>query len=100
VNTRLQFLKAAAQSLAAGFAAGLVTNALWFAATGHTPSLLVGLLAADAVTAVYGAAQAIRFRRKWQQVLASYNLPALGEGIEIPHRPPADDEKSEGGETR
>lgn len=96
MNTRLQFLKAAVQSVAAGFAAGLVANALWLTFTGHTPSLLVSLLAADVVTALYGAGQAIRFHRKWQQVLASYNQPALGEGIEIPHRPPADE--PEGGE--
>ncbi|KUN02780.1 hypothetical protein AQI95_24890 [Streptomyces yokosukanensis] len=98
MNTRLQFLKAAVQSVAAGFAAGLVANALWLTSTGHTPSLLVSLLAADAVTALYGAAQAIRFRRKWQAVLFSYNQPALGEGIEIPHRPLVDEQHDGGDE--
>jgi hypothetical protein len=36
--------------------------------------------------------QAYRLNRDWQRVMASYNLPALGEGIDIPHRPPVEEE--------
>ncbi|MFE0800130.1 hypothetical protein [Streptomyces sp. NPDC058812] len=90
MTARTDFLKAAVESFAAGAAAGLVVNAVWFAATGETPSLLTTVIGAQVVTCLWGGMQALRFRRKWQRVLASYNQPALGQGIEIPHRPPAD----------
>lgn len=97
MSTRTQFLKAAAQSFAAGATTGLFVNAVWFVATGQTPSLLTAVIAAQIVTSLWGAGQAIRFRRKWQRVLASYQRPALGEGVDTPHRPPADDEQGDGG---
>jgi hypothetical protein len=92
MSMRLQFLKAAVESFAAGAVAGLVANVAWFLATGDLPSLLTAVIAAQVVTSLWGAGQALRFRRKWQAVLASYNRPALGEGIDIPGRPPLDDE--------
>ncbi len=92
MNTRLQFLKVLAESFAAGAAAALVVTPVWYAATGELPSTLTTLIAAEIVTAAWGAGQAIRFRRKWQSVLDAYQRPALGEGIDIPHRPPVEDE--------
>lgn len=92
MSTRMQYLKAAIESALAGAVAGAAVNAAWFLITGRFPSLLTSLIAADIVTTLWGAGQAIRFRRKWQAVLASYNRPALGEGIDTPHRPPLDDE--------
>lgn len=90
VTARTDFLKAAVESIASGAAAALVVNVTWVVVSGETPSLLATLVASQVVTSLWGAGQALRFRRKWEQVLTSYNLPALGQGIETPHRPPAD----------
>ena len=92
MSTRLQFLKILGESFAAGAAAALVVNTVWFAVTGGLPSLVTSLIAAEIVTALWSAGQAWRWRRKWLTVLASYRRPALGEGIDIPGRPPLDDE--------
>jgi hypothetical protein len=92
MNTRAQFLKAAVASFASGAAAAAVFNAAYWLVVRDFPSLVTSLIASQVVTWVWGGAQAYRLNRKWQRVLASYNLPALGEGIDIPHRPPVDDE--------
>ncbi|MFE2967535.1 hypothetical protein ACFXKC_28455 [Streptomyces sp. NPDC059340] len=89
---RHPFLRLLAQAALSGAAGAAVVNAVWFVATGETPPLMVALLGAEAVTTAWSLVQAARFRRKWQTVLASYNQPALGEGIDIPHRPPTDEE--------
>ncbi|BCM70932.1 hypothetical protein EASAB2608_06266 [Streptomyces sp. EAS-AB2608] len=91
MNTRLQFLKVLAGSFASGAVAALAVNAGWWLVTGDIPSLVTTLITSQIVTSGWGAAQALRFHRKWQQVIAAYDRPALGEGIEIPHRPPADE---------
>jgi hypothetical protein len=41
---------------------------------------------------VWSLWQAARFHRKWLAVLDAYRRPALGEGIDIPHRPPTDEQ--------
>lgn len=87
----MKFWKLALEGAATGLVSGLAVSALWQMFTGHAPSLLVLLVASEAATTVWGLVQAARFRRKWQTVLAAYQQPALGEGIEIPHRPPADE---------
>jgi hypothetical protein len=87
-----QYLIVAFHSFLSGAVAAALVNAAWFAVTRDFPSVLISIVAADTVAAVWSIGQAARFRRKWQQVLASYELPALGEGIDTPHRPPADDE--------
>jgi hypothetical protein len=92
MSTRPPYLIVALHSCLAGAVAGLAVNAVWFAVTGELPSLLTSLLVTEAVTAVWSIGQAARFYRKWMTVLASYDLPALGEGIDTPGRPPADDE--------
>ncbi|MFJ6559892.1 hypothetical protein ACIQMV_08425 [Streptomyces sp. NPDC091412] len=76
-------------------ASAAFANGVWLLAAGDFPSLLTSLLLSEAVIAAWSIGQAARFRRKWQAVLASYGLPALGEGIDIPHRPLADDEEPE-----
>lgn len=88
---RLPYLRIAVESLAAGAASALFVNAVWLTVTGGYPSPLTTLLLSEAVTAAWSIGQAARFRRKWQSVLASYDLPALGEGIDTPHRPPLND---------
>lgn len=93
--TRRPFLRLLSEAFLSGIAGAAVVNAVWLAATGEPPSLLTALLGVEAVTTVWSLVQAFRFRRKWQQVLASYQLPALGEGIDIPGRPPADDEEND-----
>lgn len=98
MSNRTDYLKVAAESVAAGAAAGAVVNGTWYLATGSLPSLLTSLIAADIVTALWGAWRAMRFRRKWKAVLASYERPALGAGIDIPHRPPLGDDQQDGGE--
>jgi len=93
----LNYRKVAAESFAAGVAAGAMVNGLWYLVTGTQPSMLTSLIAADVVAALWAVVRAVRFRRKWKSVLTSYQRPALGEGIDIPHRPPADDQP-QGGE--
>lgn len=92
MNARAQFLKAAAESFASGIAAAFVVTSAYWIATGSFPSLTTSLIASQIVTWAWGGVQAYRLSRKWQQVMASYHLPALGEGIDIPHRPPVNDE--------
>lgn len=80
-----------------GIAAGAAAAGLWYLVTGSLPSTLTSLITADIAAGLYLVVQFARFRRRWQMVLASYELPALGEGIDTPHRPPAD-EQQDGGE--
>ncbi|MFF4791919.1 hypothetical protein ACFY2M_19620 [Streptomyces sp. NPDC001276] len=82
------YLRLAAESFLAGAAGAVFVNGVWLLATGGYPSLLTTLLLSELVTTAWSIGQAARFRRKWQTVLASYELPALGEGIDIPNRPP------------
>ncbi|KOT57088.1 MULTISPECIES: hypothetical protein [Streptomyces] len=86
-------LRLLAQAFLSGVAGALVVTSIWLVAAGETPSPMTGLVCAQLVTTAWSLVQAARFRRKWQVVLASYNEPALGEGIDIPHRPPADNEE-------
>ncbi|MFF7837617.1 hypothetical protein ACFZC6_02090 [Streptomyces ossamyceticus] len=92
MNARPPYLLIAFHSFLAGAVAAALVNAIWFVTTGGFPSVLVSIVAADTVVAAWSIGQAARFRRKWQTVLDAYERPALGEGIDIPHRPPADDE--------
>lgn len=92
MRRRSQYLIIAFHSFLAGAVAAAAVNAVWFAVTGRLPSVLVSIVAADTVVAVWSVGQAARFRRKWQAVLNAYERPALGDGIDIPHRPPVDDE--------
>lgn len=92
MSARAQFLKAAVESFASGAAAALVVNATYWLAVRDFPSLVTSLIASQVVTWVWGGVQAYRLNREWQRVMASYNLPALGEGIDIPHRPPVDED--------
>ncbi len=85
---RHPFLRMAVEGFATGAAGAAVANGAWLFTTGHSASLFTMLLLSEAVTTAWGIGQAVRFRRKWLAVLASYNAPALGEGIDIPHRPP------------
>ncbi|WNI19120.1 hypothetical protein [Actinacidiphila sp. ITFR-21] len=86
------FLRVVVGSCAAGVCAGAFVNAAWLAATGDVPSLWTSLALTQGVTTLWSVGQAIRFRRKWLAVVASFSLPALGEGIETPNRPPSDEE--------
>lgn len=92
MSARPPYLIIAFHSFLAGSLAALAVNAVWFAATGELPSVLTSIVAADTVVAAWSIGQAARFRRKWQTVLDAYERPALGEGIDIPHRPPVEDE--------
>ncbi|WP_200309135.1 hypothetical protein [Streptomyces adelaidensis] len=92
MSARPPYLVIAFHSFLAGAVAALAVNAIWFVVTGGLPSVLVSIVAADTVVAVWSISQAARFRRRWQAVLDAYERPALGEGIDIPNRPPAEDE--------
>ncbi|NEA20743.1 hypothetical protein [Streptomyces halstedii] len=91
--TRFPFLRLLAQAVLSGMAGALAVTGIWFVAAGETPSPVASLVCAQIMTTSWSLVQAARFRRKWQAVLDSYNKPALGEGIDIPHRPPADNEE-------
>lgn len=93
--TRHPVVRLVAQAIVAGAVGSLFTNGAWLIITGHPAPFLASLLMAETVTSAWGLVQAIRFRRKWQAVLASYNRPALGEGIDIPGWPPADDKDND-----
>lgn len=84
-------MKALIRHFLGGVMAAAVANVSWLVVTGATPSLLAALIASDVAAGVYLIVQYARFRRKWQSVLASFQRPALGEGTDIPHRPPADE---------
>ena len=92
MSARPAYLIIAFHSFLAGAVAAAAVNAIWYAASGGFPSVLVTIVAADTVVAGWAVGHAARFRRKWQTVLDAYERPALGEGIDIPHRPPADGE--------
>lgn len=86
------YIATAATATISGVLSALPVVAVWMLATGEAPSPLATVVAAQALGFVWSTGQAARFRRKWQRVLDAYERPALGEGIDIPHRPPADDE--------
>jgi hypothetical protein len=92
MSARPSYLVIAFHSFLAGAVAAALVNAVWYVVTGSFPSVLVSIVAADTVVAAWSIVQAARFRRKWQAVVDAYERPALGEGIDIPHRPPAEDE--------
>ncbi|MFM9616771.1 hypothetical protein ACKI14_02275 [Streptomyces turgidiscabies] len=92
MRARAQFLKAVVESFASGVVAAAGFNGGYWLATGEFPSLVTSLIASQLVTWVWGGQQAYRMNRKWQAVLDAYERPALGEGIDIPNRPPLDDE--------
>lgn len=92
MSARAQFVKAAVESFASGAAAAAVFNAAYWLVVRDVPSLLTSLIASQVVTWVWGGVQAHRLNREWRQVMASYDLPALGEGIDTPHRPPVDED--------
>lgn len=91
MSARAQVLKAAVESFTSGVAAAAAVNAVWWLAVRDLPSLVTSLICSQVVTWAWGGVQVYRLNRRWQAVLASYDLPALGEGIDTPHRPPADE---------
>ncbi|MFE2832233.1 hypothetical protein ACFXI6_14465 [Streptomyces mirabilis] len=88
----MSFRKLAVEGAVTGLVSGAAVSLLWQLALGRWPSLLELLVAGQAATTVWSLWQAARFRRRWQTVLDSYGRPALGEGIDIPHRPPTDEQ--------
>ncbi|MEW1548357.1 hypothetical protein [Streptomyces tsukubensis] len=90
---RFPLLRLLTHAFLSGMAGALVVSGIWLVAAGETPSPTTTLVGAQIVTIAWTLVQAARFRRKWQAVLASYSEPALGEGIDTPHRPPADNEE-------
>ncbi|MFJ2778083.1 hypothetical protein [Kitasatospora sp. NPDC087315] len=91
--TWFPLLRLLAQAFLSGMAGALAVTGIWLVTTGETPSPMTGLVCAQIMTTAWSLFQAARFRRKWQAVLDSYNAPALGEGVDILHRPPADNEE-------
>ncbi|MBD0673928.1 hypothetical protein [Streptomyces sp. CBMA156] len=91
--TRFPLLRLLAQAFLSCVTGALVVNGVWLVVAGEMPSPMTGLVCAQIVTTAWSLVRAVRFRRKWQAVLDSYNKPALGEGIDIPHRPPADNKE-------
>jgi hypothetical protein len=91
MSEREPYFTTAVTSFLSGVLAAVPVAGTWLLATGEPPSLLVTIVVSQAVAYTWSTGQAIRFQRKWQQVLAAYERPALGEGIDIPNRPPADD---------
>lgn len=81
----------ALRAAAAGVITSVIVNIFWLTVYGHQPSLSTLLIASQSLMIVWAMVEAARFRRKWRAVVASYERPALGEGIDIPNRPPLDD---------
>ncbi|WP_030185959.1 hypothetical protein [Streptomyces capuensis] len=73
-----------------GIATGALVTVLWMTAFGRPPALIELLLASYALTFTWSRIRDARLRNQWQGVLDSYHQPALGQGIDIPHRPPTD----------
>ncbi|MEU8902141.1 hypothetical protein [Streptomyces mirabilis] len=88
----MKFLKLAVEGAVTGLLSGAAASLVCQLVFGRPPSLLELLVAGQAATTVWSLWQAARFRRKWLAVLESYRRPALGEGIDIPHRLPADEQ--------
>ncbi|WP_060886204.1 hypothetical protein [Streptomyces caniscabiei] len=91
MNSRRAYLIVAFHSFLAGAVTAAIVNAAWYIATDDLPSVLTSIVAADTAVALWSIVHTARLRRKWQTVLDAYERPALGEGIDIPHRPPTDD---------
>ncbi|MYR55244.1 hypothetical protein GTY54_02945 [Streptomyces sp. SID625] len=91
--TRFPLLRLLTYAFLSGMAGALVVTGIWLVAAGTTPSPLMSLVCAQIVAIAWSLVLAARFRRKWQAVLTSYSKPGLGEGIDVPHRPPADNEE-------
>ncbi|MFD9868516.1 hypothetical protein ACFXI8_27110 [Streptomyces niveus] len=85
-----------AEGFVVGAAAGGVFVGVWFAVTGSVPSLVPTVVGVNVLTALWGSWRTARLIRQWNAVLAAYERPVLGEGIETPHRPPVDDSESGG----
>ncbi|MDX2922889.1 MULTISPECIES: hypothetical protein [Streptomyces] len=77
-----------------GIVAGFFVNSLCLLATGDLPSPWAGYLGALALTLMSSAAFIVHERQRRAALEAKYLAPALGDGIDTPHRPPADDPKS------
>lgn len=92
MRRRISYLTVAIESFAAGAIVGLAVNAVWFAVSGEVPTLLATVVTVDIVTAVWAGWRAVQAHRRWLAVLDSFHRPALGEGIDIPGRPPVDGE--------
>lgn len=90
------FRRTVAEGFVAGASAGGVFVGAWFAVTGSVPSLVITVVGVNVLTALWGSWRAARLLRKWNAVLAAYERPALGEGIDTPHRPPVDGSESGG----
>ncbi|MER5694896.1 hypothetical protein ACWDBO_31300 [Streptomyces mirabilis] len=88
----MKLLKLAVEGAATGLLSGAVVSLVCQLVFGRPPSLLELLVGGQAATTVWSLWQAARFRRRWLNVLDAYGRPALGEGIDIPHRPPADEQ--------
>lgn len=84
----MKVLKWVLEGAVTSFVTGATVSLIWLLVLGEQPSLLVLLVASQVGTTAWSLWHAARFRRRWLAVLSSYQRPALGEGIDIPHRPP------------
>jgi hypothetical protein len=73
-----------------GIATGAFVTVLWMTAFGRPPALIELLLASYALTFTWSRIRDARLRNQWQAAVDAYQQPALGQGIETPHRLPAD----------
>ncbi|MGW5930535.1 hypothetical protein ACWF2L_30535 [Streptomyces anulatus] len=73
-----------------GMVAGFFVNSLCLLATGSLPSPSAAFIGAQAVTLASSVAFVVHVRKRRAALEAQYRAPALGEGIDTPHRPPTD----------
>ncbi|MEU6340216.1 hypothetical protein ABZ883_04605 [Streptomyces sp. NPDC046977] len=84
-------LRKFAISLAEAAVIGAATAGIWRLRGSDGPSLWAMFAVLEGYGLVKTIALVIHLRRKFKRVVAAYGRPAFGQGIETPHRPPADD---------
>ncbi|MFI0934651.1 hypothetical protein ACH4RG_23375 [Streptomyces sp. NPDC021019] len=73
-----------------GIVAGFFVNSASLLVTGSLPSPSAAYIGAQAVTLASCVAFVVHERKRRAALEAQYQAPALGEGIDTPHHPPAD----------
>ncbi|MFB6813079.1 hypothetical protein ACFCV8_00830 [Streptomyces sp. NPDC056347] len=72
-----------------GGLAAATTNAIWLLTTGHAASPMTTVIVGEVVWITASVAREHRARQETAALEAAYEMPALGENIDPPHRPPA-----------
>ncbi|MFF3096750.1 hypothetical protein [Streptomyces cyaneofuscatus] len=90
MNPKLPLHVSAVHWLGFGIVAGFLVNSLCLLVTGDLPSPWGTYVAMQAITFLSSLAFLVHERQRRAALEAKYQAPAFGQGIETPHRPPAD----------